>query len=144
VGQEQHVGRVTGAARQVGGGDQVDRVGGPGVLGQAVVVVVGQTGVGIVGDVLQDRPEVVGRRVDLGLGVLRDADGLGVAAALEVEHALVAPAVLVVADQATRRVGGERRLAGAGQAEEQGHVAVGAHVGRAVHGQGAPGGQQVV
>ena len=44
-------------------------------------------------------PNVAGRRVDLGLGLGREADHLRVAAALEVEDAGVAPAVLVVADQ---------------------------------------------
>jgi hypothetical protein len=43
---------------------------------------------------------------------------LRVAAALDVEDAGVAPAVLVVADQGPLRVGGERGLPGAGQPEE--------------------------
>ena len=53
----------------------------------------------------------------------READHLGVAAALDVEDAAVAPAVLVVADQAARGIGRERRLAGPGEAEEDGDVA---------------------
>jgi hypothetical protein len=73
------------------------------------------------------------RRPDLRLAALRQADRLGVTAALEVEHAAVRPAVLVVADQLPRRISRERRLAGAGQAEEQRHVAVGSNIGRAVH-----------
>jgi hypothetical protein len=48
---------------------------------------------------------------DLGLRRLRQADGLGVGAALDVEHAAVAPAVLVVADERALRVGRQRRLA---------------------------------
>src|SRR5699024_11502762 len=47
-------------------------------------------------------------------------DALGVAAALEVEDAVGAPAVLVVADQLAAGVGGQGGLAGAGQAEEDG------------------------
>ena len=50
-------------------------------------------------------------------------DRLGVAAALEIEDALGAPAVLVVADQGARRIGRKRRLAGARQAEEQRRIA---------------------
>src|SRR5699024_9957864 len=62
-------------------------------------------------------------------------DDLGVAAALEVEHAVVVPAVLVVADQQALGIGGEGGLAGAGQAEEDGGVlAVEVGVGGAVHG----------
>ncbi len=53
------------------------------------------------------------------LALRREVDGLGVAAAFDVEDAVVAPAVLVVADQVALRVGGERRLARAAQAEEQ-------------------------
>ena len=60
-------------------------------------------------------------------------DRLGVAAALEIEDAVAAPAMLVVADQHAVRVGRQRRLAGAGEAEEDRHVAVLADVGRAMH-----------
>ena len=71
------------------------------------------------------------------LGFLRKADDLGVAAVLEVENAVVAPAVLVVANQVALGVGGKGGLAGAGEAEEDGHVAVVADVGGAMHGQHA-------
>ena len=73
--------------------------------------------------------------VDVGLGLLVQVDDLGVAAALEVEDAVVVPAVLVVADEQTLGVGGQGGLAGAGQAEEDGGVlAVHVGVGGAVHG----------
>ena len=68
-----------------------------------------------------------------GSASLRELDGLGVAAALEVEDAVRRPAGLVVADQRAVRIGRQRGLAGAGQAEEQRAVAVLADVGRAVH-----------
>ena len=58
---------------------------------------------------------------------------LGVAAAFDVEDAVVAPAVFVVADEAAFGVGGERRLAGAGEAEEESGVAAAADVRRTVH-----------
>ena len=58
---------------------------------------------------------------------------LGVAAALEIEHAVRAPAVLVVADEDAVRIGRQRGLAGAGEAEEQRDVAVVADVCRAMH-----------
>jgi hypothetical protein len=52
-----------------------------------------------------------------------EVDDLGVAAALEVEHAAVGPAVLVVADEPRSGIGRERGLAGARQPEEQRRVA---------------------
>ena len=70
---------------------------------------------------------------DVGLVLLREVDDLGVAATLEVEYAVVVPAVLVVADQLTLRVGRKRGLAGARQAEEDSGLALGVGVGRAVH-----------
>src|SRR5690606_39422119 len=73
-----------------------------------------------------------------------EVDGLGVAAALEVENAVVIPAVLVVTDQLALGVGGEGGLAGAGEAEEDRHVTVLADIGGAVHGGDALEGQQVV
>jgi hypothetical protein len=62
-----------------------------------------------------------------------EPDRLGVAAALEVEHALVRPAVLVVADQRPLRVGRQRRLARPREPEEQRDPAVRVVVRRAVH-----------
>ncbi len=62
-------------------------------------------------------------------------DALGVAAALEIEYAVVVPAVLVVTDKEAGGIRRQRGLAGSGQTEEQPHVAAFADVGRAVHGQ---------
>ena len=84
-------------------------------------------------DVLEQRPEGPRRRVDLRLRLGREPDHLRVAAALEVEDAVVPPAVLVVADQPSPGIGGERRLAGAREPEEDRDVAGIADVGRAVH-----------
>src|SRR3546814_8472701 len=72
-----------------------------------------------------------GRDLRFGLGV--QPDHLGVAAAFEVEHAARAPAMLVIADQAAARVGGEGGLAGAREAEEDRGVACWDYVRRAVH-----------
>ena len=66
--------------------------------------------------------DVYKRQVDIRLGVLIQVDDLCVAAALEVEDAVVVPAVLVIADEQTLRVGGQGGLAGAGQTEEDGSV----------------------
>jgi hypothetical protein len=68
----------------------------------------------------------------------------GVAAALEIEDALVGPAVLVVADERAVRIGRERGLARAGEPKEQRGLAVLALIGRAVHGQDALLGQQII
>ena len=60
-------------------------------------------------DVLQQSVALDGV-VDVGLGLLIQVNDLGVAAALEVEHAVVVPAVLVVADQQALGIGGEGGL----------------------------------
>jgi len=72
------------------------------------------------------------------------ADRLRVATALEVEHAVLAPAVLVITDQRPARIGRKRRFAGARKAEEDCRVTCRAHVGRAVHGHDALRRQQVI
>jgi hypothetical protein len=48
--------------------------------------------------------------LDLRLGVGVQVDALGVAAALDVEDAVLTPPVLVVADEGPMRVRGQRRL----------------------------------
>ena len=103
--------------------DVIQRIGAAGVLGQRVVVEVEAARERIEHHVFQDGAEAPRAGVNLRLGFGRQADHLGVAAVLEIENAVIAPAVLVVADQLARRVGGERSLAGAGEAEEQRHVA---------------------
>ena len=136
--------RVTGHAgphhvRQVGNG-----IGTACVLGQRVVVQVKPPCLAVDGHVLQDRAEATGGLVDLRLRLGAETDHLGVAATFEVEHPLVAPPVLVVADEGAVRGGREGRLAGARQAEEDGHVALRPLIGRAVHGEHSPLRQHVV
>ena len=133
-----------GDPRRVRVADVVERVRGAGVLGEPLRVEVELAGQRVDVDVLEDRPEPLRGREDVGLVHRRQADGLGVAAAFEVEGVAVAPAVLVVADEAAQRVGGQRRLARAAEAEEDARVAALAHVDRGVHRQHALVGHQVV
>ncbi len=107
AGEEDHVLRMAGALVGHGVRDEVERVGAARVLGDLLVVEVEDARDRIVDDVLEDRPESPRGGVDLRLGVRREADHLRVAAVLEVEDAVVAPAVLVVADEAALRVGAE-------------------------------------
>jgi hypothetical protein len=74
----------------------------------------------------------------------REVDDLRVAAVLDVEHAVVGPAVFVVTDEAALGVGRQRGLAGAREPEEHRNAAVVGHVGRAVHREDALFGQAVV
>ena len=56
--------------------------------------------------------------VDIRLGFFIQIDNLSVAAAFEVEYAVVIPAVLVITDQETLRVCGKCGLACSGKSEE--------------------------
>ncbi len=132
-GQHHDVPGMAGLARGRGIGDEGEGIGGPRVLGQPVVVEIEPAGDRVDRHILQHRAEALGRGVDLRLGLRGQLDGLGVAAALEIEHAVIAPAMLVVADQHAIGRCGERRLAGAGEAEEDRRIAVGADVRGAMH-----------
>jgi hypothetical protein len=70
---------------------------------------------------------------DLGLLLCAQIDALGIATALEVEHALVAPTVLVVADQLAVGVCAQGGLARTAEAEEHGGITVLTDVGAAMH-----------
>ena len=132
--QEDDVLRMTGATAARSIRDEVERIGRAGILGLAVVIVVRLAGVFIEGDILQHRAEAVGGVPDHRLRFLGELDGLGVAAAFEIEDAVRTPAGFVVADERAVRVGRQRGLAGARQAEEQrALLAVRRDVGRAVH-----------
>jgi hypothetical protein len=140
---------MAGMAAQAGGAgvrNGFERIGAAGVFGQAAVGKVQFQRFGVVDHVFHHGAEAVGGGVDLRLGLGREIDGLGVAAAFKVEDATVGPAMFVIADQRAVGRGGERGLAGAGQAEEHGGVdrVAGGVVRRAMHRHHALGGQEVV
>ena len=116
-------------------GDVVDGVGHTTVLGLGDIVVV-QRVVGLHHDVLEEGVTLDGVP-NIGLLFLGEVDGLGVAAALEVEDTIVVPAVLIITNQETLGVGGEGGLTGTGETEEQGGVTVLTDIGGAVHGENA-------
>ncbi len=143
-GEHHHVLRLRRAAGARGVRDEVERVRGTRVLGLGAVVEIDHAGVFVEHAVLEHRAEARACGIDLRLGLLRQLDALGIAAALEIEDAVRAPAVLVVADQRAVGIGRQRGLAGARQPEEDRGVALGADIGRAVHRHHAALGQIVV
>src|SRR5690554_2834876 len=122
---------MAGTRRKNNLADMVDRVGYAGVLGRRDI---GEVDVAFVVycHVFQQCIATDGTP-DIGFVFFREVHGLRVATAFVVEDTVVVPSMLVVTNQETLRVGRERGLAGTGETEEYSHVAVFAHVGRAVH-----------
>ena len=112
-------------------GDMFQRVTATAVFGQAGVAVVSAP-VRVQRNVFDNGAEADGVP-DYRFVELAEVDGLGVTAALEVEHGAPGPAVFVVTYQVAIRVGGEGGLAGARESEKQGGVARLADIGAAVH-----------
>ena len=81
----------------------VDRVGNTGVFGHALVLEV-DLAFCVNGNVFE-KGVASDSVVDIGFAFFVEVDNLSVAAAFEVEHAVVVPAVFVVADEQTFRVG---------------------------------------
>mmetsp|Transcript_3001 Transcript_3001/g.5561 ORF Transcript_3001/g.5561 Transcript_3001/m.5561 type:complete len:365 (+) Transcript_3001:212-1306(+) len=129
--------------RNLGVVDVVDRVGQPRVLGERAVFVVDVARNEVVLDVFEHGAELGGVE-DLWLLVAAEVDGLGVAASLDVEHSVVSPDVLVVANEQALWVARKRGLSGSREAEEDADVAVFALVGTCVHRQHALLGHEVV
>ena len=132
-GQQNHVRRRWPQVLFAGVGNELDRVGAAGILGLAVVGEVEHAGVGIHGDVFQDRAEHLRGCVDLRLALGRKVDHLGVAATFEVEDRLIRPPVLVIADKRAAGVSRQRGLAGTREAEEDCALAVRSDIGRTMH-----------
>ena len=124
--------------------DGRERIRPPRILGDRVIIEIQSAGHRIDGHVFEHGAEPLRRGVNLRLRLGREPDHLRVAAALEVEYAAVAPPVLVVPDETPGGIARQRRLAGPGQPEEDGHVTAGTDVRRAVHRQHAPQRQQIV
>ncbi|VGQ11051.1 hypothetical protein SB00610_05425 [Klebsiella quasipneumoniae subsp. similipneumoniae] len=122
--------------------DMRQRIGDAGILGFAAVGII-HAAVGAHHHVFQQRIAADGA-INLRLRLRVEINGLGVAAAFEVKYPVIVPAVLVIANQLTMRVGGQRGFAGTGEAEEQRDVPCFATVGRAVHRRDAFLRQQVV
>ncbi len=111
--------------------DMCDGVGRSRVLGHASVVIIRVSG--FRGhDIFEHRSEADGI-VDLGLVFRRKLDALCIATAFEVEDPALAPAMLVVTDQAACRVGGKGGFSGSGKAEEKGAGSIRPYVGGTMH-----------
>ena len=126
---------MAGDTRHLGVLDELDGIRAARVLRDAGVVEIDGVALVVEDHVFQHAAEAE-RVENIGLVFRREVDGFGVAAALDVEDAVVAPDVFVVADEPAFRVGGKRGLARAGEAEEHGRMfllRVGG--GRAVHGE---------
>src|SRR5690606_38395170 len=111
--------------------------------GQPAVIEVWLGGARLQHNVFQQRTKAIRGGPDLGLGLSRQPNGLGVAAALEIEDAVLGPAVLVVTKERAFWVRRKRRFSSAGQAEEDRSVSSRPHVGRAMHRHDALLGQHV-
>ena len=98
TGQQHHVFGVTAYAGYLGVRNKLDRVGTARVLGQRGVGIVDLPGTLIKDNILKNGAEA-DRLVDLRLTLGSEINALGVAAALDVEDAVLRPAVLIIADQ---------------------------------------------
>ena len=72
--------------------------------------------------------------VNVGLGLFRQIDRLGIASTLKVENTIVIPSMFVVTNESTVGIGTESRLACSRQTKKESNVAIFAHIGTAVHG----------
>ena len=98
----------------------IDRVGYTGVLGYALISEI-DLAVLIQGNVLKQRI-TSDSVVDIRLRLFIQVDNLRIAAALEVLYTVVIPAVLVITDEKTFRVGRKGSLASSGKSEEDSGV----------------------
>ncbi len=121
----------------------VDGIGYAGVLGDALV---GEVYLAVfVNGYVFEKGIATDGVVDVGFAVFVEVDNLGVAAAFEIEDAVVVPAVFVIADEQTLGVGRKCGFACSAEAEEDGGVfAFHIGVGAAVHRSDAAQRQEVV
>src|SRR5579871_1924 len=116
--------------------EEIERIGGARVLRQRIIRIVGNARDRVHDHVFHHRAKL-NRVPDLRLVLARKVNTLGIAAALEVEDAIVATTMLVIANHRALRVGGKRRFARAGQPKEKGHISCRANIGRTMHGKDA-------
>ena len=113
-----------------------DGIGSAGVFRYALVMEIHFSGC-INGHVFQQGVAMQGV-INIRFGFFVQVDDLGVAAAFQIEDAVIVPAVLVVADKVTVGIRGQSSLAGAGQTKENCRVlTLQVRVSGAVHGSNA-------
>ena len=109
-----------------------DRIGNTRVLGNTLIGKV-DLSFSVNGYIFQKRVSF-DRVVNIRLGVFIEVYNFCVAAAFEVEYAVVIPAVFVISDQQSLRVGRESRFSGSGKTEEdRGVLTFHIGIGGAVH-----------
>ena len=113
-GQEHHIPRVPAHSWDDGILNEADRIGGARILRKPNIGVIGRACDRVENHILQHRAEADGV-VDLRFLLLAQVHALRITSTFKIEDPGGAPAVLVVADQPAGRVGGKRRLAGAGK-----------------------------
>jgi hypothetical protein len=105
------------------------------VLGNADIIVVGNTINGVVDDVLEDGTVTYGIKY-LGLLLCGEVDSLGITSTFDVEDTGVGPDMFIVTNEKTVGVGREGCLAGTRETEEKGDIAIfDTNVGRRVQGE---------
>ena len=133
---------LTAYAGDSGIGDIVYRIACACVLCERAVIVIGLA-VFIDDNILEKRTEF-DSVVDFRLMLFLEVDSLCIAAALDIEDAVCRPAVLVITDELSCGVCGERCLACAGETEEYGGIACFADICGAVHGEKSLLGKNIV
>src|SRR5260370_41735660 len=96
--------------------NKVDGVSGSGILRNILGIKIRPARVGIDDDVFQDATETEGLP-NLRLALPREANGLGVAAPLDIEDPSLGPGGLLIAGETAYRNGAPRRLPGARESE---------------------------
>lgn len=110
-------------ARNLSIRDEFNGVGTTRVFSDADIVVVRNTGDGIVDNILEDATKS-DSVVDIGFLLCRKVNAFSVASALNVEDTGVRPNVFVVADQKTVGIRRKSRLPSARETEEEGDITI--------------------
>ena len=114
------------------------------IFRQPRIVEIDATRHAVDGDVLEYCPECARGCINVRFRLGRETDDLCVASPLEVEYAMLTPAVFIVADQRPFRVGGKRRLSRTGETKKQRCVSSLAEIGGAMHRENVAFRQQII
>lgn len=133
AGQHNDIRRLTvGQARNLGIGDEFDRVRATCIFSDANIIIVGDAGDRIVDDVFKNTAET-DCVVDFWFLLSGEIDALGITTSFDVEYSTVRPDVLVITDEETVGISRERGLSSSGETEEKSDITlVLAYVGRRV------------
>lgn len=134
---------MAGTAWNLSIGDIIQRISHAGIFRDGIITEIRRSRLRVDDNIFHDGAKT-DRAIDFRLTVFGQVNALGIAAAFNVEDAVIPPAMFIITDKSTMGICGKGRLPRTGKPKEKGHITLAAFITGAVHGKNILLGQEEV